>query len=370
MAKNNECIYERNDSYQVKIPYYDEYGKRTSYSKSFPIKKYGTRAKALEMAKKHRDEVRVKIANDMIVKEKHCTLDEVFEGWLSIYNCTLKTQDKLRGTYRKYIKEYFGADRDFASIKFDDIQKCLNNMVSICKDDTIQRARSIWNKMFRYAVGKDIVTKDETYNVITPKSDIITIKKPMTTSFDDMMNTIHLLDQKIENRRDSLLMQGALLIICYTGMRPAEVMALDKKNIDFDYMSIYVCQSVGSTTTERNTIKKTKNENSIRYIPIVEGLIPVLNKLYEISTDDLLFRRDNGEIMNGNFLSSACQRVTGNKFRPYTLRHQFSTDLLTNGADLRTVQELMGHADSSMTISYARSNAELKKHALETRKMS
>lgn len=367
MARNNECIEERNGSFRVHIPYYDQLGKRTFYSKSFSIKNYGTRQKALEMAKKHRDEIKVQLANKQIVKTQHYTLDEVFQEMMSIYQSTLSTKKKVQGTYNRYIKSFIGGDRDFASIKFDDIQKCLNNMVSVAKDDTIQRTKGIWNRLYHYAVAKEIVIKDETYNVVIPRSDIITIKKSMTTSFEELSDVLSIIDARIENRRDSLLMQAALLIMYYTGMRPAEVMALDKKNIDFDYMSIYVCQSVGSTSTEVNTIKKTKNENSIRYIPIVAELVPVLNKLYEISTQDLLFIRDNGELMNGNFLSSACQRLTNNTFRPYTLRHQFSTDLIQNGTDISTIQELMGHKESAMTISYARSNVELKKLALESR---
>ena len=364
MARNNEFIEERKDSYRVHIPYFDELGNRKFYSKSFAVKKYGTKQKALEVAKKHRDEIKVRLANKQVVKVKHYTLDEVFDGMMEIYQVTLATKDKVQGTYNKYIKSFMGVDRDFASIKFDDIQKCLNNMAPIAKDDTIQRAFSIWKRLYHYAVAKDIVMKDETYNVVAPKSDIITIKKPMETSFEELADVLNLIDTKVVNRRDSLLMQAALLIMYYTGMRPAEVMALDKNNVDLDYMSIYVCQSVGSTSTEANAIKKTKNENSIRYIPMAQQLIPVFKMLYEIAADNLLFIRDNGELMNGNFLSSACQRLTKNRFRPYTLRHQFSTDLLTNGVDIRTIQEMMGHASSTMTIGYARSNDELKAKAL------
>ena len=367
MAKVGEYIEERNNSYRVHIPYCNEQGKRTFYSESFPFKKYGTKQKALEAAKKHRDEIKAMLANKQIVKVKHYTLEEVFNGMMSISPAAIATKKKVRCTYNKYIKSFIGANRDFASIKFDDIQKCLNKMVSIAKDDTIQRAHSIWESMYHYAVAKDIVVKDETYNVTRPKSDIITIKKPMTTSFEELTDVLKLIDTKIENRRDSLLMQAALLIMYFTGMRPAEVMALDKKNIDLNRMSIYVCQSVGSTSTESNTIKKPKTENSIRYIPIDPRLIPVFNKLYAMSSEGLLFIRDNGELMNGNFLSSACQRLTKNQFRPYTLRHQFSTDLLTNGNDIRTIQEMMGHASSTMTIGYARSNDELKRQALLNR---
>lgn len=60
----------------------------------------------------------------------------------------------------------------------------------------------------------------------------------------------------------------------------------------------------------------------------------------------------------------------GIKFNQYRLRHQFSTDLVTDNQDLRTIMELMGHNNPSMTIEYARSNEELKIKALKDRKLS
>ena len=53
----------------------------------------------------------------------------------------------------------------------------------------------------------------------------------------------------------------------------------------------------------------------------------------------------------------------------YMLRHKFSTDLLKT-ADLRTVQDLMGHESGAMTLSYARSSDEDRKKAIAGRKMS
>ncbi|WP_442879281.1 tyrosine-type recombinase/integrase [Anaerorhabdus sp.] len=54
----------------------------------------------------------------------------------------------------------------------------------------------------------------------------------------------------------------------------------------------------------------------------------------------------------------------------YQLRHLFGTDLITNNVDGRTIQELMGHASYSMSVSYARSSKERKKDALDKRHLS
>ena len=99
MAKNNQCIEERKDSYRVHIPYYDESGARKFYSKSFSIRKYGDKKKALEMAKKHRDEIRVKIANAQIVKEKNATLKEIYTMAFNLHQCALNTRRKYDSNF-------------------------------------------------------------------------------------------------------------------------------------------------------------------------------------------------------------------------------------------------------------------------------
>ena len=126
-------------------------------------------------------------------------------------------------------------------------------------------------------------------------------------------------------------------------------------------MSIYVCQRVGSTSTENNVITHTKTESSIRHIPIDVRLVEVFKQLFELTEGEYIFTKNNGEFMSGDYLSDILRHHTKGLLRAYTLRHQFSTDLLINGVDMRTIQELMGHTSSTMTLGYARSNDELKK---------
>ena len=370
----NECIEERKTpegfSYKVHIPYYDELGIRRFYSKAFSEKKYGSKQLALEQAKKHRDEIRYKLSNKMIVVEKHYSLDQVYQQFMDLYQCTLGTKKKVQGTYNKYIRQFIGGDRDFSTIKYSDIQKCLNNMVDKARNDTIIRAFSIWKRLYKNAIASGIVIKDETYNVNVPKSDLIEKKKTMETSFDQLMDVIDKIEIVITDKRDSYLFQSALMIMYYSGMRPAVVLALSKENVSIENRYIYICQSVGTTSTEENAIKKTKNENSIRYVPMRDELVPIFQELFRISSDGLLFVRKNGKLINGTMLSDVTRRVSNGTFRPYMLRHQFSTDLLVNGTDLRTIQELMGHKESSMTLEYARSNDGLKAKAIRDRKES
>lgn len=372
MAKKIENIEIREGktgtTYKVHIPYYDkETGKRKFYSRSFKEKDYGSKSKALEMAKKERDEISIKIKNNSIIKEESCTLDEVFNHTLDIQPCSLCTKKKLRLIYGKYIESYFKGSRDFNTIKFNEIQKSLNKMVSTSRNDTIKRVFTIWKKMYRYAIAKDIVIKDETYSVLVPKSEVIEIKRNVETSYSELMEVIEGIQNSHMKENDSLLCQGALMIMYYTGLRPSETFALSSDDIDFSSMLIHVWKSVGTTSTEKNTIRKTKTECSIRYVPFSDELIPILKLLIDRSINGYLFKRDNGLFMDGTYLSNITRRISKGEFRPYQLRHQFSTDLITSGVDLRTAQELMGHKEVNMTVSYARSNENLKRLAITNR---
>ena len=369
MARKYEYIEERESGYRVHVPYFDENGKRVFITKSFNIKNYGNKAKALDHAVKYRDIKKNEIRNGNIIKEKHCTLDEIFKMNLEINQRVINTQDKYKAVYNKYIKSYFGGDMDFTCIKYEQIQKCLNAMTTKATNDTIGRAITIWKRMYRVAIINKYVSTDETIYIQAPKSEMVITKKPMETSFEEMLEAIELIGKLKINERDKFLVQSALIVMYFTGMRNAEVCALNKKNINFNKKQIYICESVGSTSKEQIGIKATKTLSSIRYVPIANELIKPLKQLIlQANGNDYLFVRNNGKMMTGEKMSEVCRLATHGKFRPYQLRHQFSTDLLLNGTDVRTIQELMGHTSSTMTISYARSNNDTKILAIENRK--
>ena len=61
-------------------------------------------------------------------------------------------------------------------------------------------------------------------------------------------------------------------------------------------------------------------------------------------------------------------KAAGVDFRMYNCRHQFDTDIIDQGTDLRTVTELMGHSSAEMSIGYARSDKDKKRKAIDSRK--
>ena len=86
---------------------------------------------------------------------------------------------------------------------------------------------------------------------------------------------------------------------------------------------------------------------------------------------DYLICDYNGKLYKTDFVSNYITNVAKKnkiKFNAYMLRHLFSSDLIKSNTNLRTIQELMGHSSSSMTLAYARVTDEDKKAAIASRK--
>jgi site-specific recombinase XerD len=139
------------------------------------------------------------------------------------------------------------------------------------------------------------------------------------------------------------LRDRALFEIAYaSGLRAEELVSLDVTSVDFDAEELRV-EGKG---------KKT------RFVPAGEPALRALARYLERAREALA--RDDGEA--ALFLSKSGRRLSvwarhaavQGADHPHALRHSFATHLLEGGADLRTIQELLGHASVSTTQTYTR----------------
>lgn len=171
-----------------------------------------------------------------------------------------------------------------------------------------------------------------------------------------------LLDIKIETPFDAR--NKAILELMYaTGLRISEVINLEFNNIDLEDCIIRV---MGKGSKER-------------IVPINDVAIDALNTYIKEYRPNMLignvhnyiFVNNHGKMMTrqGIFkmIKAECKKKGIEKnISPHTLRHTFATHLLENGADLRVIQELLGHSDISTTQIYTHlTNQKLKQDYLE-----
>ena len=191
---------------------------------------------------------------------------------------------------------------------------------------------------FKWFCANEYGTKNPTQTLERPK---LPKRLPKVMTVEEL-NSILNADL---NKEESVIVE--LLYGC--GLRVSELVNLKMNNIDIN--SKYV-QCYGKGSKERIVPFGKKAKDAIKkYLPYRDNLI-VRNNLKNYK---YLFVKENGKPLTRqdvyNFIRKQGEKIHKH-ITPHTLRHSFATHLLENGADLRVVQELLGHSDVSTTQLY------------------
>ena len=191
--------------------------------------------------------------------------------------------------------------------------------------------------------------------ITSPKTD----KKLPQTLYEEQVNQIFVANSK---RTDFLASRdhAILSMLYFTGMRAAELVNLKIQDVDFRRRIVRV---FGKGSKERlvpftEDCKKAleKYLKDIRPVLLNRSLIPdaylfLNNQGHQLTTRGLEYILDSIERKTGSFVG----------LHPHILRHSFATHLLAKGADLRVIQELLGHASLNATQIYTHISEETMK---------
>ncbi len=242
--------------------------------------------------------------------------------------------------FYEYFKNY-----DVNAMKEEDLVKYLKYLKEEKKlsSRSIERHLTTLRGFFKYLVKMDILNYDITKNI-----DNLKISKylPMTLTQEevDILLDIPLTDAFSYRTKAMLeLMYGS-------GLRVSELVNLALNDIDLYNNTILIA---GKGNKERIVpLGEYAKEYLMDYLNIRSSLIKRKN-----GNPDKLFLNNHGKPItrNGfNFLLNNLLKEKGieKNVTPHTLRHSFATHMLDNGADLRTIQELLGHSDIVTTRIY------------------
>lgn len=213
---------------------------------------------------------------------------------------------------------------------------------------TIARKLSSLRSFFKYALQRNW-TAVNPLELIQYKS-----KKQRLPEFfyENEINSI--LDAAEQDEHPSALRNIALLELLYaTGMRVSECCELALQQIDF---TLQIIRVIGKGNKERIVPVGDQAIRAIRQYQM-ELREELLNKIPKSPYSDYLFLSDKGKPLTAAQVRTILNRLVEKhglnlSIHPHKLRHTFATHLLNNGADMRSVQELLGHVDLSSTQIY------------------
>ena len=208
---------------------------------------------------------------------------------------------------------------------------------------TVSRNISSLKSFFKYLISVEHIKINPMLNIDAPKSGLFL---PTTLTVEE---TQQILDAPNELRPIEMRDKAMLYTLYATGMRISELISLNMHNVDLTRGS---AQVIGKGGKER-------------LIPLTNDAITMIKKYLTNARNKLSKGKDHNNI----FLSTHGKQISRHSFwhrikaylkkvdvkkevHPHTLRHAFATHMLNNGADLRSVQLLLGHSDLATTQIY------------------
>ena len=167
-----------------------------------------------------------------------------------------------------------------------------------------------------------------------------------------------------------------VLLSLYAGLRIGEICALEWQDVDLENGLIHIRKTVSRiSATERNTARSTlviaqpKTIASFRDIPICSWLVPVLKQVHDIRRSSFVASSHAGFVSPRTFdyrYHKLLKTAGIQTINYHALRHTFATRCIEAGIDVKTLSELLGHTDASITLNtYVHSSMERKRTQLE-----
>ncbi len=297
----------------------------------------------------------------------------------------IKTKTKLERYYQQFL-EYLEIERNRSKLTLQNYDHYLKRFVDFCAKqgvtdpedvdlELIRSFRLMLNRM--ESNGKPLKIISQNYHLIALRSflkylakrDIKSLaaekielpKTPARTveflDIDDVKRLLKATDEekdKLTRLRDRAILE----MLFSTGLRISELTAIKRDNINL----------------KRGEFAVRGKGDKMRLVFMSAGAIEFINIYLKERRDNskALFVRHDAKESVEKQMESMSEKVSGltprsiqriikkyaklagimKKITPHTLRHSFATDLLTNGADLRSVQEMLGHSSISTTQIY------------------
>lgn len=286
------------------------------------------------------------------MREGFLIMQNEIDAFILYLHNVKKTSENTKLSYQRDLKKLrlFLEERDVTSvekIQKEDLEAYVEKMSEEAfKPTTISRNIASMKAFLGYMVEQGSVKDNVAMTLKAPK---IEKKVPEIMTMNEVVT---LLEQPSKDNPKELRDKAMLELLYATGIRVSELISLKLEDLNLQ-MNYIIC----------------KDRNKERMIPfgvkaklaLESYLMRARTQLLEGKEDRILFVNCSGLPMSRQGFWKiikyyAKKAGITSDITPHTLRHSFAAHLVENGADLRSVQEMLGHSDISTTQIYANMN--------------
>ena len=264
---------------------------------------------------------------------------------------TLEAYARDLGQFAAFLTDHFGGapgNRELAALTVSDVRAFLaRRRVQGAESRTLARQLSSLRSFFRHAERRGLFRNAALSAIRSPKLPH-GVPKPLSPEKATALSKADLLAGD-ETPPWVLVRDAAVLTLLYgCGLRISEALSLSRAQAEQPVLSI------------------TGKGNKTRIVPLLPAARDAITRYlalcpFALSPREVMFRGQKGGPLNARNIQLLVARLRGalglaETATPHALRHSFASHLLANGADLRVIQELLGHASLSTTQVYTEVN--------------
>ena len=220
--------------------------------------------------------------------------------------------------------------------------------------NTIYGIVQVLKQGFKLALELELIIKDPTLKIKLPQA----IEKEVLALTREEQKIIE--NYCLSNPKTNYI---GIIISLYTGIRLGELLALTWENIDFNKKLMMIKKTSYSAKIEGKyviVVDKPKTKKSNRIIPLPDKLVNLLILHKNNSTSDYIISTRNNTIVEvrsyQRTFDSILSKCNIKHYNYHCLRHTFATRALELGMDIKTLSEILGHTNVSITLNrYAHS---------------
>ena len=277
--------------------------------------------------------------------------DRVVKGFLDYLNVekglTPLTVSAYKSDLIQFAEFLAARRRELAEARREDIRAFLSQLFANgVKDRSVARKLSTLRHFYKYLLLDRIIKEDPTLEIDSPKQWKVLPKSLALSEIDSMMKAAGEADDTKLSAALAQRDQTMLEVFYAGGMRVSEIIHIKLEDLKLELGYILVR---GKGDKERIVpIGKAAQERISAYL--ADGRVELLSK----KISPMLFvRRGGGRLTRQRVWQMVKDAsASGRHASPHMLRHSCATHMVENGADLRTVQTILGHADISTSQVY------------------
>ena len=253
---------------------------------------------------------------------------------------TLQSYRRDLKQFEKYIEDN---GEDYVEVTNDGIKEYIEHMQEIGKKpSTISRGLASIRSFYQYEAKNKVVEKDPTEGIQSPKIEK-RVPSVLTSS-----EVALLLDQPkdvdLKGTRDKAMLEFAYA----TGMRVTEIISLNVEDVNLE---------TGYATCRNGKKERTVPMGNMSLKALKEYVVDARPTMIKDENEKALFVNVNGQRLTRQGFWKIIkyykeQAHIDKDITPHVLRHSFATHLLQNGADLKSIQMMLGHSDILSTQIY------------------